>query len=58
MDPLPKERWDEWLEGRPPEIPTTRLVENCPNRVKRLTALGNGQVPEAMARAWLSLSRF
>lgn len=33
-----------------------RLVDGCTNRVQRLRALGNGQVPQVVATAWRLLS--
>lgn len=57
MERLPPERWEEWMDGRPPEVPVPRLIEGCKDRVKRLTALGNGQVPDCVVAAWKLLSR-
>ena len=55
LEPLPSERWAEWLgcggwTEEPAEIPRTTVSAN--DRAKRLKALGNGQVPQCMAEAW------
>ena len=43
--------WDVgWEDG------TARIAKGVPNRVHRLSAIGNGQVPQAMALAWTILS--
>jgi hypothetical protein len=43
--------WDEEPEGIP------RVIEAQPNRVDRLAAIGNGQVPQCAALAWRTLKR-
>lgn len=42
-------RWNEWW-GTEPEV--GRMVHGVANRVDRIKALGNGQVPAVAARAW------
>lgn len=44
--------WGEDWEG---DVP--RTVTGVPNRTSRLKALGNGQVPQAAASAWLMLTK-
>jgi len=59
-EPLDKEVFNQWLnnaapwEQEPPEIP--RVAKGMKHRVARLRALGNGQVPQGMAAAWLILA--
>ncbi len=36
--------------------PCPRVATGVPNRVGRLKAIGNGQVPQCMVRAWSELS--
>ena len=55
LDPLPDREWtaawpDDWEDGVP------RVAKDAPNRANRLKCIGNGQVPAAMALAWLILS--
>lgn len=59
MEPLPRESWDAWIEGmlsgewwleEPEGIP--RVGTGISNRVARIKALGNGQVPLCAATAW------
>ena len=46
----------EWLPFDPePAIPRTAI--GVPNRVKKLKALGNGQVPQCAALAWRILTQ-
>lgn len=55
-DPLPAESWQRWLdgdvwrEGWEDGIP--RVTTDKRNRVARLRAIGNGQVPQCAATAW------
>lgn len=44
--------WGEDWEG---DVP--RTVTGVPRRTSRLKALGNGQVPQAAAAAWLMLTQ-
>lgn len=44
--------WGEDWEG---DVP--RTVTGVPHRTSRLKALGNGQVPQAAAAAWLMLTQ-
>lgn len=58
LEPLPQEAFDAWLSGMrdgswwvyEPDVP--RLATGIPQRVNRLKALGNGQVPVVVAAAW------
>jgi hypothetical protein len=43
---------DESLSVEPTDIPRIVNSRAVPNRVARLKALGNGQVPACAARAW------
>lgn len=47
--------WDfAWLDW---EMPIPRTMKKCRNRVKRITAIGNGQVPLTMAVAYKLLEK-
>ena len=48
------EAWASWWN---PEPPLGRVVNGLAHRVDRLKALGNGQVPQTMATAFLELYR-
>ena len=58
LDPLPKERYEEWKQSgaalwflsEPQGVP--RVAAGVTDRVNRLKALGNGQVPIVAATAW------
>jgi hypothetical protein len=58
LEPFPKEKWEEWLElqGKPwmpdPFETIPRVATGIKDRVSRLKAIGNGQVPQCMALAW------
>lgn len=43
-----------WLDGTW-EYGTPRVTEYCPDRVQRLKAIGNGQVPQTLQKAFLIL---
>jgi hypothetical protein len=63
LDPLPPERVAEWLLSGASwwyiEPPIPRVASDIPNRVGRLKAIGNGQVPACASLAYLLLtSRF
>lgn len=61
LAPMPSDAFDEWLFSshlrtwwhREPSIP--RTAPAVPNRVARLKAIGNGQVPLAAWLAWTIL---
>lgn len=64
LEPLPRGSWEVWIEGvvagewwleEPDGIP--RVCGKVPNRVARIKALGNGQVPLCAATAWNLLRR-
>jgi hypothetical protein len=55
LKPLPKENWDNWLHNKEwweqePDIP--RVAIGIKDRVNRLKALGNGQVPHCVMKIW------
>lgn len=59
--PMSKEIFNRWLkthqwEDWEPDIP--RVVTGASDRVNRLKALGNGQVPEVVATAWRLLNEY
>lgn len=64
LEPLPRERFEEWyhrtLYGTwwDDEQGIPRVARKVPNRVARLKAIGNGQVPLCMATAWKLLTQF
>ena len=46
-----------WFDGTWwDEEPVPRITTDKTNRTKRLRAIGNGQVPACMAKAWHTLS--
>lgn len=59
-EPLPPERFEQWLHGSnwwdEEFADVSRLTEVVPNRVNRLKALGNGQVSLCAAIAWKLLT--
>ena len=59
LEPLAPEAFTEWLATSrgpwPNEWDVPRIRNGVPNRTQRLKALGNGQVPQCMAMAWLVL---
>lgn len=59
-EPLPPERFEQWLHGSnwwaEEFADVSRLTEVIPNRVNRLKALGNGQVSLCAAIAWKLLT--
>jgi hypothetical protein len=63
LEPLPVERWEEWVYGAceglwwrsdPSEDPrgVPRTAKGVKHRPARLKALGNGQVPAVVVVAW------
>lgn len=55
LEPVKKEDFEAWKEPHDLSIEdpeTPRVAVGVPNRVARLTALGNGQVPLCAATAW------
>lgn len=60
LEPLPPANFQQWLfnldwwKAEPAGIP--RTAKKVPNRVARLTAIGNGQVPASVALAWRILA--
>lgn len=58
LEPLPPESFDAWIDAattgawwaNEPDIP--RVAKGIADRVGRLKALGNGQVPATVAAAW------
>jgi hypothetical protein len=50
--------WDMDPADLPPEHPdyVPRIATDIPNRIDRLRAIGNGQVPQAMVLAWHELT--
>lgn len=59
LEPMDKEKFDEWVTAttngtwwanEPADVP--RVAMGVKNRVPRLKAIGNGQVPACVARAW------
>jgi len=64
LAPLPPEQWEEWLAGdwwesdpSEDERDVPRVTTVRTNRVARLKAIGNGQVPATAAIAWRILSK-
>lgn len=61
FEPLPADAFDEWLilaqmrAWHHVEPPIPRTAKDIPNRVARLKAIGNGQVPLAAWLAWTIL---
>lgn len=59
LEPVKKEDFEAWKEPHDLSIEdpeTPRVAVGVPNRVARLTALGNGQVPLCAATAWKILN--
>lgn len=61
-EPLTKELFDDWMQKASAdwwkeEPHTPRVAKGVKDRVSRLKAIGNGQVPLAMAYAYEILSR-
>lgn len=63
IDPMPIERFEQWQQNtqsgdwwkvEPEDVP--RVTDGTTNRVSRLKAIGNGQVPATAATAWILLS--
>ena len=62
LEPLPMQQFEEWADAissgqwwpQEPDIP--RITNEVSNRVDRLKALGNGQVPATAAAAWSLLT--
>jgi len=63
LEPLPREAFDEWewrthagewFDAEPEGVP--RVAVGVPQRVNRLKAIGNGQVPSCAALAWKTLN--
>lgn len=63
LDLMQRENWDAWIDGtttgnwwleEPDGIP--RVASGVSNRVARIQALGNGQVPLCASMAWLLLA--
>ena len=61
LDPLPPERFDSWLRldfwwlydpAEDQTNPVPRVDVGIKHRVDRLTAIGNGQVPDCVETAW------
>lgn len=60
LDSLPRQNWDAWVDNQQwwdqePDVP--RVARGVPDRVNRLKALGNGQVPAVAAAAWRLLTQ-
>lgn len=64
LDPLPSEafaHWEtaaDWWDYDPADDPSsgiTRIAKGIPNRIERLTGIGNGQVPPVVVAAWTLL---
>lgn len=49
LQPLTQPSPQSWIED-PPDVP--RVATGIANRVDRLTAIGNGQMPQCAAEAW------
>lgn len=66
LEPMSRETFQAWLdahEGRAPswwaaEPPIPRIATKVPNRVKRLEAIGDSQVPACAAMAWGMMNSF
>jgi hypothetical protein len=61
LDPLDRMDWRGWdvdPADLPPDHPdyVPRIATDIPNRIDRLRAIGNGQVPQAMVLAWNELT--
>jgi hypothetical protein len=61
LDPLEHLDWRGWdvdPADLPPDHPdyVPRIATDIPNRIDRLRAIGNGQVPQAMVLAWHELT--
>lgn len=60
LEPMPREAFQRWLDAGAAwwneETPIPRTAKGVKNRVARLRALGNGQVPQCMAAAWRTLT--
>jgi hypothetical protein len=64
LEPLSKEAFDDWFrkssgEGESwwaKEPPIPRMLTGVPNRVSRLAAIGDSQVPVTVALAWKILT--
>jgi len=58
LDPLTELTWLDWSidPADDPENPIPRVATGVKNRVARLKALGNGQVPACAAAAWRILT--
>lgn len=63
LEPMDKKEFDEWVtattdgtwwNNEPDGVP--RVVKGQKNRVPRLKAIGNGQVPATVARVWMLLN--
>jgi hypothetical protein len=54
LEPLESSEMCGWGEGW--EADTARVLPGVPNRVWRLKAIGNGQVPQCAAEAWRLLT--
>jgi len=52
LDPMPELDWRGWDVDPADEGEIPRLARNVPDRVSRLKALGNGQVPACVVLAW------
>lgn len=54
LDPLHSSHMRGWGDGW--EDDTPRVLPGVPNRVQRITAIGNGQVPQCASAAWEALT--
>jgi len=63
LEPMPRAQWDAWLASQPvdgrwhaePVETVPRVAKGVKDRVARLKAIGNGQVPQCLLLAWAVL---